>query len=418
MSSSESPAELLITGLGVVSPIGQGPAAFAEALWAGTHAFGVLQRPGRQRGAQFLGAEIASVAPPEGVGARVLRGASFTGQVALATLRQAWTEARLDEVDPERLGLVIGGSNLQQRELLQVHQGFGERPEYVRPTYGLSFMDTDLCGLCTEAFGIRGPAYTVGGASASGSLAVLQAAQAVHHREVDVCLAMGALMDLSYLELHALRALGAMGSERFASEPAAACRPFDRDRDGFIFGEGCGVLVIERADGRRRPGVVPYGAITGWAMAMDANRNPNPSLDGEMRVIRQALARAGVRASEVDYVNPHGSGSRVGDEVELKALLECGLTNASINATKSLTGHGLSAAGAVELVATCLQMRASRLHPTRNLAHPLEPSCHWVSERATERTIENALSLSFGFGGINTAICLKRVDHSSRDERT
>jgi malonyl-ACP decarboxylase len=420
MSSSgrAGPAELIVTGLGIISPIGEGTAAFAEALWRGAHAFGVLQRPGRQRGSQFIGAELPAVSPPEGMAARTLRAASFAGQVALATLHQAWTEARLAEVDPSRIGLIIGGSNLQQRELLHVHEGFGGKPEYVRPTYGLSFMDSDLCGLCTEAFGIRGLAFTVGGASASGNLAVLQSIQALRAGEVDVCIALGAMMDLSYLELHALRALGALGSERFAAEPARACRPFDRDRDGFIYGESCAALVIELASGPSRPGVRPYGEISGWAMAMDANRNPNPSLEGEVRVIRQALARAGVAPGDVDSVNTHGSGSRIGDEIELRAILECGLTNASLNATKSLTGHGLSAAGAVELVATLLEMRASRLHPTRNLEHPLEPECHWVSEHAIERSIENALSLSFGFGGVNTAICLKRYDGHRPMERS
>lgn len=418
MCSCRSPerAELLVTGLGVTSAIGQGKAAFADALFRGAHAFGFLQRPGRRSGAAFLGAEIGSLALPAGAGGRGLRAASFTAQVALATLSEAWAEAKLGDVDPARVGLVVGGSNLQQRELFQVYERFREKPEFIRPTYGLSFMDSDLCGLCTEALGIRGLALTVGGASASGNVAVLQAIQALRTGELDVCIALGALMDLSHLELQALRSLGAMGSDRFAQEPASACRPFDRDRDGFIFGEGCGALVIEAAGRAPRAGAKPYGAITGWAMAMDANRNPNPSLEGETRVIRGALERAGLSAREVDYVNPHGSGSRVGDEVELRALMECGLDGASINATKSLTGHGLTAAGAVELVATFLQMERSRLHPTRNLEHPLEPSLPWVAERPLERNVENALSLSFGFGGINTAVCVQRR-RSAGEER-
>ncbi len=407
-SKNHSPPELLVTGLGVTSAIGQGKAAFAEALFRGDHAFGFLQRPGRQSGSPFLGAEIGSLALPRGVGARELRAASFTGQVALTTLAEAWAEARLGELDPARVGLVVGGSNVQQREQLQIYDRFRDKPEFIRPTYGLSFMDSDLCGLCTEAFGIRGAAFTVGGASASGNLAVLQAAQSVQSGQVDACVALGALMDLSHLELRALRSLGAMGSDRFAQDPASACRPFDVDRDGFIYGEACAAVVIERGDGPARAGVAPYGAIAGWAVAMDANRNPNPSLDGEVRVIREALSRAGIAAGEVDYVNPHGSGSGAGDEVELRALLECGLENASLNATKSLTGHGLTAAGAVEVVATLLQMKAGWLHPTRNLVRPIEPSCHWVADKAVERRVENALSLSFGFGGINTAICLKR----------
>lgn len=408
MTSAGQP-ELHVTGLGVTSAVGQGKGAFADALWRGADAFGVMRRPGRQSGgSRFLGAELPSLRLPEGVGARVLRGASFSGQVAVATVREAWDEARLGDVDPARIGLVIGGSNLQQREQLLLQESYRDRPEFVRPTFGMSFMDTDLCGLCTEAFGIRGLAWTAGGASASGNVAAIQAIQALRSGDVDVCIAMGALMDLSRLELQALRTLGAMGSDRFAEDPAAACRPFDRDRDGFIYGEACAALVVEREGAAARRGVAPYAAITGWAMALDANRNPNPSCEGEVKVIREALGRARREASDVDYVNPHGSGSGVGDEVELRALRESGLDGVAINATKSITGHGLSAAGAVELVATLLQMERARLHPTRNLVRPLDPAFDWIRDGAADRGVDTALSLSFGFGGLNTAICLER----------
>ena len=143
---------------------------------------------------------------------------------------------------------------------------------------------------------------------------------------------------------------------------------------------------------------------------MDGNRNPDPCYDGEVRVITEALATAGVQPGEIDYVNPHGSGSRLGDEIELRALGDCGLSHAFINATKSITGHGLSAAGTVEIVATLLQMHAGRIHPTRNLDHPIDPSFNWVTDAPVEHRITHALSLSLGFGGINTAICLRRFD--------
>lgn len=407
MTSAARP-ELHVTGLGVTAAVGQGKRAFAEALWRGADAFAVLRRPGRQSGhSRFVGAELPALKVPAAA-ARVLRGATLSGEAVVATVQEAWDEARLADVDPARIGLVIGGSNLQQREQLLVQERYRERPEHVRPTFALSFMDTDLCGLCTEAFGIRGLAWTAGGASASGNVAVLQAVQALRSGEVDACIAVGALMDLSHLELQALRALGAMGSDRFAEEPAAACRPFDADRDGFIYGEACAALVIEREGAAARRGVAPYAALTGWSIALDGNRNPNPSLEGEVKVIREALARAGRAPSQIDYVNPHGSGSTVGDEVELRALRACGLDGAAINATKSITGHGLSAAGAVELVATLLQMERSRLHPTRNLVAPIDPSFDWIRGAAVERPVEAALSLSFGFGGVNTAICLER----------
>lgn len=402
---------IVVTGLGVTSAVGQGKASFISALLEGRHRFAIMQRSGRQcpsGNTAFLGAEISALSMPESIPRSALRTASFSAQVALATLHEAWDEAKLHDIAPERIGLVIGGSNVQQRELIQTYDTYRNREAFLRPTYGMSFMDSDLCGLCTEVFGIRGFAHTAGGASASGQLAILQAIQAVQSGQVDVCIAIGALMDISYWECQAFRSLGAMGSDRYAQEPASACRPFDEDRDGFIFGESCGALVIERTGVAPRPGVAPYARFSGWAIALDGNRNPNPSLEGEIRVIQSALRQAKLSAREIDYVNPHGTGSAIGDVTELQALRRCELDHAYLNATKSIVGHGLTAAGAVEMIAILLQMRAGRLHPTHNLENPIERSYNWVRHQAIPHSIENALNMSMGFGGVNSAICLQR----------
>lgn len=412
-------SQIAVTGLGVTSAVGQGKSEFIDALLAGRHAFGVLQRPGRQlpsagaarhdRAAPFLGAEIGELTFPESLPKSLLRTASLSGQVALVTLHEAWHDARLDDVDRQRIGLIVGGSNFQQRELVLAHEKFRDNPQYLRPAYALSFMDSDVCGLCTETFGIHGFASTAGGASASGQVALVQAIHAVESGQVDVCIALGALMDLSYWECQAFRSLGAMGSDRHASTPAEACRPFDADRDGFIFGEACGALVIERAGAARRSGVAEYARIAGWAIGMDANRNPNPSLDGEIGVIRRALRQANLSAADIDYVNPHGTGSMIGDVTELQALRACGLDHARLNATKSIVGHGLSAAGAVEAIAILLQMQRNALHPTKNLENPIDGSYNFVRVQAEPHAIENALNLSMGFGGVNSAVCLQRA---------
>jgi malonyl-ACP decarboxylase len=198
-----------------------------------------------------------------------------------------------------------------------------------------------------------------------------------------------------------------MGSNRFASQPWAACRPFDRERDGFIYGEGCGAVVVERAASALARGAKPYAGIKGWGVVMDANRNPNPAREGEVAAIRQALERAGLSPGQIDYVNPHGTGSPLGDETEVEALMASGLTHARINATKSIAGHGLSAAGTLEVVATLLQMKASVLHPTLNLDNPISDECNWVRGEAVAAHVNNALKISLGFGGINAAMCLQ-----------
>jgi malonyl-ACP decarboxylase len=404
--------DILVTGVGVTSSIGRGSAEFSRALLEGSAAFSVMRRPGRQRESSFLGAEIPAAIESAGMPpGPSRRHASFAAQVAVQTLHEAWQDAGLGDVDPTRIGLIVGGSNFQQRELIQTYENYAGRLDFLRPTYGMSFMDTDVCGLCTEQFGILGPAYTLGGASASGQLAVIRAIQAVAGGEMDVCIALGALMDLSHWECRGLRALGAMGSDRFAEAPELACRPFDQARDGFIYGENCGAVVVERlSTASIRPSVRPYARASGWGVAMDGNRNPDPSLAGEVRAIQLALQCAGWTAEEVDYVNPHGSGSVIGDETELTALRATGLAHAYLNATKSIVGHGLSAAGAVEVIATVLQMRARQLHPTRNLEDPIEPSFNWVRGHAIEHATDKALSLSIGFGGINTALCLQKFN--------
>jgi malonyl-ACP decarboxylase len=400
--------ELCITGIGVMSAIGQDKETFLDGLLTGRHAFGVMKRKGRQHASSaFLGAEIPLFDYPNRLTKHKLRSVSFPGQVAVATIEEAWNEALLDQFTSDQIGLVIGGSNVGQREQCLMQQEYREKPHFIRPHYGLSFLDSDLCGICTESFGIQGMAYTVGGASASGHLAILQAINAVLSGQVDVCIALGAMMDLSYFELQAFSSLGAMGSVRFSDQPERACRPFDCDRDGFIFGESCGAVVIERVTAASERGVPSYGTIAGWAMNMDAHRNPNPGYEGEVAVIQRTLSKANIEASAIDYVNPHGSGSKLGDEIELKAIQTCGLSHARVNATKSIIGHGLSSAGTVEIIATLLQMKASCLHPSRNLDNPINPELNWVGDKAVSHHMEYGLNLSIGFGGINTAICLK-----------
>ncbi len=413
--------DILVSGIGVISAIGQGKRDFISALLQGRHRFDVMKRLGRQaplalseddinseKTTAFLGAEIESLKIPESISERLLRTASFSSKVALATLQEAWDDANLYEVEPTRIGLVVGGSNFQQRELVLTQEQYHNRRQFLPPNYAMSFMDSDLCGLCTEAFNIKGFAYTVGGASASGQLAVIHAINAVLTGQVDVCIALGALMDLSYWECQGFQSLGTMGSNRFAREPALACRPFDKNRDGFIFGESCGAVVIQKSDVTKRAGVKPYARFTGWAIGMDGNRNPNPSLEGEIGAIKKALQQTGLNANQIDYINPHGSGSVIGDEIELKAIAACGLEHAFINTTKSITGHGLSSAGMVELIATLLQMEAGSLHPSRNLDDPMKPDFNWVRQNMVSHAIQNALNISIGFGGINSAVFLQK----------
>lgn len=408
-----SSTNLYVTGMGICASTGIGKHEFFQALKEETHAFGFLERPGRQapraqttRSSGFIGAEIQKPLPLSFASSNLLRTASYSSKVALCTLKEAWDEADLDELDSRRIGLVVGGSNLQQRSLLEAHQRYEGRVSFLRPSYGFSHMDSDICGICSDHFGIGGFAYTLGAASASGQVALIQGVQSLLTHQVDACIVLGALSDLSYWELQGFRSMGAMGSDRFAHEPAEAPRPFDHARDGFIYGESCGAVVIERQ--ARGSSKKNYGRLSGWGMSLDGNRNPNPSLEGEVFAIQQALNSSGLSYDSIDYINPHGSGSKIGDETELLALKKLSLEGAPLNGTKSLIGHGLSSAGCVELIATLLQMEHGQLHGTRNLQDPIDRDFNWIPRGGIEKELSHALTLSMGFGGINSALVISK----------
>lgn len=403
-----------ISGIGITTSIGQGKDQVMPALFKGEHNFATMQRPGRQLPEsaasssipEFIGCEIVALTMPDSIPDHLLRNSSLSARVALSTIHEAWVDANLTDMDPVRIGLIVGGSNLQQRELVLIQQRYTGKENFLRPAYGLSFMDTDIAGVCCEAFGIKGFANSIGGASASGQLAVIQAAKAVACGAVDVCIALGALMDISYWECQSLRSLGAMGSNNFGDRPQHASRPFDSDRDGFIYGEACAAIVIERKSNEARKNTFSGVCISGTGFTNDANRNPNPSCEGEVRSIELALEQARLTPRDIDYISPHGTGSIIGDETELAALMQCNLNHAHINSTKSILGHGLTAAGAVEIAVAALQMQQGILHPSRNLIHPIRSEFQWVKDKLQEKSIANALSMSMGFGGINTTVCL------------
>lgn len=408
-----------VTGLGVTSSIGHGREAFLEGLLRGASAFSRLQRegrvhPGLGEGMGFVGCEMGELPQLPARAQRHVRTLSLSARSALACVGEAWAEAGLGAVDPTRVGLIVGGSNIQQRELVLTHRAFEERIAYMRPSYAMTFLDSDVCGVCTEVFGIRGPAFSVGGASAAGLLAVLQARDLVRSGVVDACIAVGALMDLSYFELQAFCSSGAMANPAVGENLDAVCRPYDRQRRGFVFGEASAALVVASPELVATQRLRAYASIVGGAVVSDAHRHPEPSVESEVTVMERALTEAGCKPAAIDYVNPHATGSRLGDEVELTALRKAGLGGAAINTTKSLVGHGLSAAGAVEVVATLLQMRVGRLHACKSLDEPIEPDFNWVRNEALSHSVKRALCLSYGFGGVNCALVLENIDAHSR----
>jgi malonyl-ACP decarboxylase len=325
---------------------------------------------------------------------------------------EAWLDAGLHAapVPPERIGLIVAGSNLSQRYHYETAQKFATGPEFLDPRYAMRFLDSDHVGVLSEILGIRGEGFTVGGASASGNVAIVKAWQLLRLGEVDACLVVGPLADLSPVELQALRHLGAL-SEGGGREPAEVCRPFDTRRDGFVLGQGTACLVLERRELALARGASARAELAGASLVLSANHSPAPDLWGETVAMRRALAQAGLSPGQVDYLNAHATSSTAGDEVEVQAIRDVfsgHLQKVWINSTKGLLGHCLFSAGVVECIATIIQMREGFLHPNANLAEPLDGECRFCGTQPVEQAIEVALSNSFGFGGINTSVIIRR----------
>ena len=414
-----------ITGLGVVTAAGQGLDAFTAALQAGQS--GIKPRPASADLPLAFGGFLADFDLTAGLmklqdpaeqlcqkAQTVARRAPLSVQASVLSAMEAWQGAKLTThtVEATRVSLVVAGQNLNQGHSYAVQQKYQATPEYLPPRYGIHFLDTDQVGILSDLFDIHGEGQTVGGASASGNVGLIHGYRLVQWGIADVCVVVGALMDLSPLEIHAFAALGALGGKTIG-EAERACRPFDQQREGFIYGQGSGCLILESEASAQRRGVAPLAELAGYGLVLDGNRLIDPNPAGEAQAMRQALQTANLAPADVDYVNAHGTSSVLGDATEIMALKEVfgeALPKLWLNSTKSLTGHCLTAAGTIEAIATVIQMKGGFVHPNVNLEQPMDDTCRFVGRQNQAATIDIALSNSFGFGGINSSIVVKQWD--------
>ena len=419
-----------ITGMGIVCAIGDNVDQLGHALKNGACGINVLDCVDDPILKKKPGAMIRDFSLKDLVGRYQSLPSDFYRNFLKATLRaplgiqisaltalEAWIDAGLfhDPPDPERVGLVVGGNNLNQRFCYRQIDKFRKTPEYLTPRYPLHFMDTDHVGTVSEIFSIRGEGFSVGGASASGAMALVKGLQLIRAGAVDACMVIGALADLSPLEIQGFCNIGAMGGKQFKDRPAEACRPFDCRHEGFIYGQGGGCIIIESLEAQKKRGASSRAYVAGGSIALDGNRLSDPNVDGETRAMRRALADAGIEPSAVDYINTHGTSSPLGDDTEVKAVkqvfADC-VSKPWINSTKSLAGHCLTAAGMVESIATVIQMSDGFVHPNLNLDEPIDRQLRFAGNRAEDAAINVALKNSFGFGGINTSLVFRKKSAS------
>jgi len=417
---------VVITGMGIVSSIGDNVSAFCAALREGRS--GIAHRAGGDpKLAMPIAAEIPNSSFVEkleavpGLSAEVARKARRLGQRApfpiqtsILSATEAWLSAQLFSIPlaPERVGLIVAGQNTTHKHQFDLIPSFREDPEYLSPRYALEFLETNQVGVLSDLFRIRGEGFAVGGASATGNVGIIKAFQAIRAGLLDACLVVGVVADLSPLDIQGFINIGAMGGKQFLHQPEKACRPFDARHEGFIYGQACACLVLESARSASWRGVPVHAAVVGASLNLDGNSSADPNVEGEMKAMTAALDLAGLSPGDVDYLNTHGSSSPLGDRAEAEAVSRVFGNSGSrvwLNATKGLTGHCLWSAGVVELVATVLQMKEGFLHPNRNLDEPIHDGLRFCGTEARELRIDVAMSNSFGFGGINTSVVLKRI---------
>lgn len=345
---------------------------------------------------------------------KILRRTTKVEKTAVLACMEAWHQAGLHTDDyGEDIGLVIGGSNLSQGLSYKMYSEFIQNPEYVSPVYASQFMDTNLVGYISELFGIYHEGFTIGGASASGNIALIKGMQMIQTGLCGKCIVIGALAELSPMELQSFINIGALAGKKFADYPLEACRPFDTCHEGFVYGQGCGCIILESENSMKLRGAHPVAEMLGSSMRLDGNRLTNPNMENESYVMHKAIQASGIDISDIDYINTHGSSSALGDECEAEAIQRTfgdSLQNIWVNSTKGLIGHCLYSAGVLEAIATIIQINNNFLHPNKNLLNPINNNIKFTKDTSVFCKMKTALTNSFGFGGINSSIVIRKVD--------
>ena len=400
---------MAVTGIGVVSSLGLGRASFWDGLAAGRSGIGPIDRVDLSDFRFPHAAQAHGYRSEDHFEARELRPLDRFSQFAVVAAREAVADAGLDGPVRDRTAVVAGvstpGQDTQDTEIFTplYKEGRGRLPPLSIP----KAMANANTSAVTMDLGLRGPAFTVSSACSSASHAIGQALWMLRNGVAEAAVAGGSEAPLSYANLRAWEALRVVSPD--------TCRPFSADRSGMVLGEGAAMLVLEPLEAARARGATVYAELAGVGMSADAGHLTTPSVEGASAAIRAALADARLDPGEVGYVNAHGTATQINDPMEaeaLRAVLGDRLARVPVSSTKSMHGHTLGAAGAVEAAATVLALHHGVLPPTANFTE-LDPACaplDVVANEARETQAEAALSNSFAFGGLNAVLAFRRAE--------
>jgi 3-oxoacyl-[acyl-carrier-protein] synthase II len=408
---------VVITGLGVITPVGNDLDTFWKNLTSGVSGIGPITLFDPAEYDCRIAGEVRDFDPLRYFkNAKDVRRTDRYTQFSMAAARNALTDGRLDPAslpDRERFGCIIGSGigglkSLSDQHTILLKKGPGRISPFMIPM----MISNMASGFVSMEFGLQGPNFATVSACATACHAIGEAWRMIRADEADVFVAGGAEAAVVQLGVGGFAAMKALSTRN--DEPTRASRPFDKDRDGFVMGEGAGVVLLEELGHALRRNAPIYCEVAGYGLSADAYHmtSPLPEGEGAVRCMRMAMEKAGIQPGEVDYVNAHGTSTGIGDICETKAIKTVFGDHARngllVSSTKSMTGHLLGAAGSVETAVCALAIRDSIVPPTINLDNP-DPECDldYVAHTARQKKVRVALNNSFGFGGHNATIIVR-----------
>lgn len=405
---------VVITGIGIISPIGSGRDAFWKALVAGTSGGALIKAFDASAYATQIGAECTDFDPTQYMPRKLAGRMGRNSQMAVAASMQAVEDAGLDlkTVDSSRVGCCIGAAAGDYATLEENHSAFLERgPRAISPFCVPKVIPNMPAGNVAIALGVHGINFAALSACATGAHSIGMALMLLRTGQADVMIAGGVESTMTPFVLNGYSAMGALSKRN--DEPARASRPFDKTRDGFLMGEGAGVVVMETLESARARGVSPICEIAGFGATADAFSlaQPDPEAAWTTKAMQLALGDAGLSTNDIQYLNAHGTSTPANDRSECRAILNVfGGKPPLVSSIKSMIGHTLGAAGAIEAAATALTIQHGVIPPTINFETPDEEiPLDVVPNVARQVRVDAALSNSFGFGGQNGVLALRRV---------
>ncbi len=411
---------VVITGMGVITSLGKDLPTFWSNLMAGKSGVSLIESFDVSEYTTRIAAEVKDFQPEQYIDAREARRMDRFVQFAIAAAKEALADANLDverDIKPnaERVGVYVGsgigglGTWEDQHNILR-----DKGPKRVSPFFIPMMIANMGSGQISMTFGAKGPNSTVVTACATGTNSIGDAYKLIQRGDADVMICGGAEATIRPTGVAGFCALRAMSTRN--DEPEKASRPFDKERDGFVMGEGSGVLILESLENAQNRGARIYAEVIGYGMSGDAHHMTEPAPEGEgaARCMERAIKDAGIQATQIDYINAHGTSTPVGDKYEtaaIKKVLGDYAYKVPVNSTKSMTGHLLGAAGGIEAVISVLAMQNGEIPPTINIENP-DPECDldYVANVGRKHSVDIAMSNSFGFGGHNATIIMKRFE--------